>query len=304
MLLRSSSTPVLGSLLSSFSDTPNNLDTNKHHYSTHHQIFSRSPYHQTGCLHLSTVSYNSSPISPSIADLSDCSLDGLRRAQSESNLEGLAYISRSNNNEECSNPSHPMKVSARKSRLMLETIPSFSLYNLRGRDEEEEDEDYDKSDVEYDEEEKKQVEANEAMGSGPSSSSDKMENMVLSEQVEVLTKGSLTVGFEEKGGLMISEEMYLAKGLGIDGGNSDGNGSGAGSGGNCGGGGGGKFHWGGEDGGDMGGTEEYYKKMLQENPGNSLFLRNYAEYLYQVSLVHFHPIYVVPESCQRQSLIT
>jgi predicted ATPase len=35
----------------------------------------------------------------------------------------------------------------------------------------------------------------------------------------------------------------------------------------------------------MHGTEEYYKKMVQENPGNPLFLRNYAQFLYQVSPV-------------------
>ncbi|KAA8550704.1 hypothetical protein F0562_002388 [Nyssa sinensis] len=35
------------------------------------------------------------------------------------------------------------------------------------------------------------------------------------------------------------------------------------------------------DGGDGPGIEEHYKRMLEENPGNSLFLRNYAQFLYQ-----------------------
>ncbi|XP_019165681.1 PREDICTED: uncharacterized protein LOC109161635 isoform X2 [Ipomoea nil] len=40
---------------------------------------------------------------------------------------------------------------------------------------------------------------------------------------------------------------------------------------------------GGFDGGDSFGisTEEHYKKMVEENPGNPLLLRNYAQFLYQ-----------------------
>ncbi|MCI73742.1 TPR repeat protein, partial [Trifolium medium] len=38
---------------------------------------------------------------------------------------------------------------------------------------------------------------------------------------------------------------------------------------------------GGNDGDSNHGVEEYYKKMVQQNPGNSLFLRNYAQFLYQ-----------------------
>ncbi|XP_021646345.2 uncharacterized protein LOC110639623 [Hevea brasiliensis] len=271
MLLRSSSTPVLESLLSSFSDTPTNLVSNKHYSSN----FNRSPFHhQNGRFNLSTtVSCSSSPISPSVAEFYDYSLEGLRRTQSEGNLEGLAYVSCSNNNEDCPNSSQ--KVSARQKCLMLETIPSFSLCNLRGRYEEEEYEDYDGSDLE-DGEDKKQVDVNAVREIGPFGSSSEMENMVLSEQVGIVDR-SLSVSFEEKRGL-ISEEMYLARGLGIDAGSSYGNGSRGGSGGN--GGGGGEFHWGGGD-GDVGGTEEHYKKMVQENPDNSLFLRNYAQFLYQ-----------------------
>jgi hypothetical protein len=32
-------------------------------------------------------------------------------------------------------------------------------------------------------------------------------------------------------------------------------------------------------------VEEYYKKMVQQNPGNPLFLRNYAQFLYQVTSI-------------------
>ena len=60
--------------------------------------------------------------------------------------------------------------------------------------------------------------------------------------------------------------MYLAKGLGVD------TWLGCGDGG----------------GGDNHDTEEHYRKMVVENPGNALFLGNYARYLYQVPLAKFH----------------
>lgn len=37
------------------------------------------------------------------------------------------------------------------------------------------------------------------------------------------------------------------------------------------------------DGGENQGVEEYYRRMVEENPGNSLFLGNYAQFLYQAS---------------------
>ncbi|EEF35822.1 conserved hypothetical protein [Ricinus communis] len=272
MLLRSSSTPVLGSLLSSFSDSPNNNNNNHHH-----QSLNKSPFHHhhIGCVNQITInSCSSSPISPSIAEFSDYnSRRGLRRAHSEGNLEELAFSScNSNSNADCPISSQPKKISGRQKCLMLETIPSFSLCNLRSRFEEEE-EGYDDggSDM-VDEEESMQVAENSGL-------STKMGNMVLSsEQLGLVMERSWNMGFEEERGL-ISEEMHLARGLGIDGGTSDRNGTG-----NFGGGGGGgrdEFHWTDGDGGDMQGTEEYYKKMLQENPGNPLFLRNYAQFLYQ-----------------------
>ncbi|XP_028090691.1 uncharacterized protein LOC114290890 [Camellia sinensis] len=33
--------------------------------------------------------------------------------------------------------------------------------------------------------------------------------------------------------------------------------------------------------GKGGNTEDYYKRMVEENPSNRLFLRNYAQFLYQ-----------------------
>jgi len=45
----------------------------------------------------------------------------------------------------------------------------------------------------------------------------------------------------------------------------------------------------GGDGSDQASVEEYYKRMVEENPGDSLYLRNYAQFLYQVrSLLVLH----------------
>ena len=69
------------------------------------------------------------------------------------------------------------------------------------------------------------------------------------------------------------KEMYLAKGLGVE---CCGDGIGG-----CRGGGGGDHNplgSGGND-GDRHAVEEYYKKMVKENPGDPLFLRNYANFL-------------------------
>lgn len=98
----------------------------------------------------------------------------------------------------------------------------------------------------------------------------KVKNMNLT---EVIDKEKIwSMGFAEVNNELVNQQLYLAKGLGIDG-----------SGGRSGGGGGGySAGSGGDHGKDKHGVEEYYKKMVEENPGNPLFLRNYAQFLYQV----------------------
>ena len=44
----------------------------------------------------------------------------------------------------------------------------------------------------------------------------------------------------------------------------------------------------GGDGSGQARVEEYYKRMVEENPGDSLYLRNYAQFLYQVSFLLVH----------------
>ncbi|CAN6302360.1 unnamed protein product [Urochloa humidicola] len=86
------------------------------------------------------------------------------------------------------------------------------------------------------------------------------------------------------GGSSYSQEhpLFLARGLGID---RLGSGllsadGGAGFGGSDGG--GGSKLVTSDNGGDRSGIEMHYKKMIEEDPCNGLFLRNYAQFLYQV----------------------
>ncbi|KAK7284155.1 hypothetical protein RJT34_18896 [Clitoria ternatea] len=268
MLLRSSSTPVLGSLLNSFNDSPSNnvhSDAHKHLPPTsvpqnYHQKLS---FHQTGSFGLSPFSCGSSPMSPSISDL-ERQNKGFRRAQSDGNLQDLAYSSCNNEDRlDYSDPSR--RFSARHRYMVLETIPSFSTGRHKGLLEEEEDE------VESDVEDgggRGELEEERNMLSVVNG----VKGVILSEEMRV-KDGVCRVSFGEV------EEMYLAKGLGVDV-------CGDGIGGCRGGGGGGDGDLnnprgsGGHD-GDRHGVEEYYKKMVKENPGNPLFLRNYANFLYQ-----------------------
>lgn len=111
-----------------------------------------------------------------------------------------------------------------------------------------------------------------ATGGGEFRLNNGMATTALGEELKVM-ETLWNVGFEEERGT-VGQEMYLAKGLGIGG-------SGGGRGGRGGGRGrGGEFYSAGY-GGDSQGVEEYYKKMVEENPGNPLFLSNYAQFLYQ-----------------------
>ena len=268
MLLRSSSTPVLGSLLPSFSDSPNHNNCN--HYETNNIIIKHPPptipqnhnnnrlsLHQTGPLNLSPFSCNSSPISPFIADLDRNK--GFRRAQSDGNLEGLAYASCSTNEDQYIETNLPKKFSARPKCTTLQTIQSFSFYNSKGEYEDEEDEE--ESDREDDDEEERE-ERVMAMRAQTLSLENKMNSMILTEEVNVKE--------------LLGQGMFLARGIGIGGASGGGGNGGQGHGGGS-----GDFN----SGEDNQGVEEYYKRMVEENPGNPLFLRNYAQFLYQVSFV-------------------
>lgn len=250
-MLRSSSTPLLGSLLPS--ESPNN-----HHETALHPHKS-SPIHKfsfpsPGSQHFTPLSCSSSPISPSFGN------GGIRRAQSEGNLESLISSStcggNGGNDDEFSVFSQPKKQSSRFHSSLLETIPSFSYQNSKFKS----DEDESSENEEKEEDEQGFCE---------------FHGFNLQSKVSSLNK---QMGF---GNLAIKDDMretgsqmYLAKGLGVD----------AGFG--CGDGGGRNLSQVGRGEGDGGGgdnhdVEEHYRKMVNENPGNPLFLGNYAQFLYQ-----------------------
>ncbi|CAB4291421.1 unnamed protein product [Prunus armeniaca] len=265
MLLRSASTPVIGSLLSSFSADSPNIISNHHSEPTKpttiHHTPSKFSFHQTGALN---ISHNSSPISPSV-DSDRFSSYGFRRAQSDGNLEGLlAYASCDQNEDHVCDLKPPKIFPGRFKCTMLQTIPSFSLHNS----DVEED-----SDIEYEDEEEEfeeNVERVVAMEGENVGLEEKVKNMSLTQDVKFLDK-IWSAGFEEKREL-VSREMHLAKGLGIGGGGGGGGSRGRG-----------EVNWegSGDDGGDNHGAEGHYKKLVEENPGNPLFLGNYAQFLYQ-----------------------
>ncbi|XP_020260438.1 uncharacterized protein LOC109836828 isoform X4 [Asparagus officinalis] len=219
MLLRSSSTPILGTLLSSSSS---NESPNHHHH---------GPLDKATSLPSSSFSH---PPKPSFSFHSSPNQDpstlGFRRAQSDGNL-------------------HSLLSSDHKSNPALDTIPSFSMYSSIGQeeccDEEEEEED------QFDEE-------GASAGFSFVGQSQNL-NLVGDSRDNVGSSSALP--------------LFLARGLGIDrlgsgllsaGGGGRGNGSVSNG-----------YGGGGSD------IEVYYKRMVDENPSNALFLSNYAQFLYQ-----------------------
>ncbi|XP_043704224.1 uncharacterized protein LOC122654280 [Telopea speciosissima] len=283
MMLRSSSTPVLGSLLSS-SETPNrdfensSSNNNKHPLSSDHTL-KKISFSHGGHPHFSAFSCNSSPISHTVVTFSDfdrepssASSRGFRRARSDGNLEGLAAAS-------CDFDDYTTKPLSRTSRRpsmsVLETIPSFSIYSSR-----------DGSEVEDEDEEEKEENMDQRDGLLGRS-------VTIGDFIAAVESGEFSFGRNNNMGLIVEEEhsygmgeekklvsppLYLARGIGIEVG---GLGGGAGGGGGYGGGGFSPDRSG-EGGGREGSQiEEYYKKRVEENPCNPLFLRNYAQFLYQ-----------------------
>ncbi|CAN4093514.1 unnamed protein product [Withania somnifera] len=265
MLLRSSSTPLLGSLHSESSCshhhhqqsdfTPNHTPSSIHH-----------SYSKLSCSHGGYQNFNkslyscNSPISPSVSELSNSNkfpYHGFRRAQSEGNLKGLARAS-TEVVDEFSLSKSPKMLVRRPPKSFLETIPSFSIHNsreLHSEDDSEEGDDDEDEEFDY-------ISRQYSLGT----------NAVKEEMFYVSQNSKIEI-------VDGREEMYLARGLGVaDIGCFD-------DGGGCGIGGGGGYRpvAFGRDGGDSQGLhiEKHYKRMMEESPGNSLFLRNYANFLYQ-----------------------
>ncbi|KAL3328421.1 hypothetical protein AABB24_035851 [Solanum stoloniferum] len=263
MLLRSSSTPLLGSL---HSESPN---SHHHHHQSdltpnHTPNSIHHSYSKLSCSHGGYQNFNrglypsNSPISPSFSEISNGNKfpsHGFRRAQSEGNLEGLVKVSTDEVVDEFS-LSKPAKMLSRKPlKSFLETIPSFSIHNSRELHSDDDDSD-EGDDFDY-------ISGQYSLGM----------NAVKGE-MSYVSRNSKIEKVEGR------EEMFLARGLGVaDIGCFDDGGCGIG------GGGGGIYRPAAfdKDGGDSQGLhiEEHYKNMIEENPGNSLFLRNYANFLYK-----------------------
>ncbi|KAI3925746.1 hypothetical protein MKX01_003305 [Papaver californicum] len=262
MMLRSSSTPVLGSLLSS-SESPNH-ENNKNNYSDLKKI----SFSHGGTNFNSFTCSISSPLSRSISGFSDSSdkevssTKGFRRAQSDGNLEGLASAASCGGYIQefihfSSNPSSPFKSVKRNS--MLQSIPSLSDFNSKGGSEEDDYED--EIENEKDGFLQRSVTIGEnivAMGSGEFTYGEKMDLIEEKEEDKFQYLGQDN---------NMNPSLFLARGLGIDV-NGGGNGDGF------------KFAEFGEGGvQDEEEIAEYYKKIVKENPCNSLILRNYAQFL-------------------------
>ncbi|XP_066358785.1 uncharacterized protein [Miscanthus floridulus] len=172
---------------------------------------------------------------------------GMRRTCSEDNLASLAGVRADDH--------HHLPPSG-KGALRARPVPLETIQWFRGRQastDDEDEEDYD------DEEDAYEVERELRFG-----------------QFSFAGGGTGSTYSQE-------HPLFLARGLGIDrlgSGLLSADGGGAGFGGSDGGGGSNLVASG--NGGDRSGIEMHYKKMIEEDPCNGLFLRNYAQFLYQV----------------------
>ncbi|XP_011627069.1 uncharacterized protein LOC18444225 isoform X2 [Amborella trichopoda] len=253
MLLRSSSTPILGSLHSSSSDSPKTFETSS----------------KPSCSDSSKKLFFNGGHPDSI------SLQGVRRTLSDSNLHGL--ISTDLDTFHSINPTKTRNFPHSK----LQTIPSFSFYNKRDETDEAAEEENDDEEEEKEEDEESGVQLNNSI----------QRTVTIGGDIKPLERdfSFSKVGLQKFGELGLVDELgrermkdpsslsdtgplFLAVGLGIEGvipntTTAMAGGSGVDN-----------FQRSDDEGTDL---ERYYQKMLEEIPCNPLILRNYAQYLYQ-----------------------
>ncbi|KAH9330353.1 hypothetical protein KI387_002461 [Taxus chinensis] len=285
MLLRSSSTPILGSMIP-------HADNHKEN------IGKANPFSENGnrfCFH-STNSHahlHSSYDTCSVDDEKEANYSSnFRRVQSEGNLESM--LSRGSpvqakiasetilqcdsfddfNLTSLNKPWH-RRMSASKRLPSLKSISSLSCY-CNGKEEV-------KEEINQDE-----ILENfaDALESSMQEFSFGNENVMESSLNGFAISGNNQQGFAISGnnqqGMVSAEQMFMARGLGIDvmepatdigGGRGSSTSKRISTGG--GGGGGDGYGAGSEN------IEEYYQRMLENNPSNSLILCNYAKFLYE-----------------------
>ncbi|XP_022760370.1 uncharacterized protein LOC111306760 [Durio zibethinus] len=263
MLLRSSSAPVIGSLLFPFSDSPNkDLDTTYRLLHGNHD--GKVYFHGQENLNLTPFSHASSPLSHSISGFPQCNqesgsfrLKGLRRAKSEGSLERLDYSS-------CDiaqfvDSRTPKKSFYRDHITMLHSVPSFSIFNEGLEDGQLGEEALERT-VTIEE-------SIDAVGNADFSFGKKSMELIQEEGEEeeeisnrIQSSNNQEVELEPP-----SPPMYLATGLGIDG---VGFGAMADA-----------VDFGSMDLDEDGDPEEFHKRLVDEYPCHPLFLRNYAKFL-------------------------
>ncbi|KAK7851414.1 hypothetical protein CFP56_041888, partial [Quercus suber] len=270
LLIRSSSTPHIGTHWLPFSDSPTrDLDTTNKKCNKHPPLLFD---HHSKKLSFSQVSCSSSTVSNGASHFSESS--GFRRAWSDGNLEGLSYSGSYCDIEDFGNSTKPREFFHKHSKLtgtnMLQTSPSFSIFT--STDEFQDGENNNRLQDPSKEEQERTVtigESIEAMGSGEFSFGNKKSMGFIEEAEEDEEEEGLN-GIQnlsvEVGNEPGSPPMYLAAGLGIDsfsigGGELDGDFLSPAN-----------FD-------DSSDVEEYYRKMVDQYPCHPLFLRNYAQVL-------------------------
>ncbi|KAG4126504.1 hypothetical protein ERO13_D10G160000v2 [Gossypium hirsutum] len=247
MLQRSSSTPVFGSLIFPFTDSPNkDLDATYRLLQGNHG--GKLDSHCQESLNLTSFSHNSSSESHSASGLFEFNpesggfrLKGFRRAKSEGSIERLDY--RSCDISHFLDPRTPKRSFHRHHITMLHSAPSFSIFN-------------------------------EGVEDGKLGEESLERTVTIGENIDAV--GNPDFSFRKKFSYNDEEEveleppsppMYLATGLGIDcagfGAMADG------------------VDLSYMDLDEVDDQEEFHKRLVDEYPCHPLFLRNYAKFLQQ-----------------------
>ncbi|XP_039137689.1 uncharacterized protein LOC120275232 [Dioscorea cayenensis subsp. rotundata] len=231
MLLRSSSTPMLNSLINGESPHHHNNNNNNNNHHAHISCNLSSPFS------------DSSPSS---------SFSGVRRTRSDGNLHSLP-----------SDHHHESSSSSRRSNPMLESIPSFSVYNSKlPQNLEEEKEEEDEKDE--DQEEVLGIEREFSFSRG------KQGPLFLARGLGIdrVASGMMLVGGGGGGGEMVEMDMYYKKMVDEDPSNALVLRNYA------------KFLY--EIKSDLPKAEEYYSRAILAEPGDGEILSQYAKLVWEL----------------------
>ncbi|MQL94459.1 hypothetical protein Taro_027111 [Colocasia esculenta] len=285
MLLRSASTPILGSLLASsscavpyFYESPNHgaaggsgnplerthSDTlHKLSFHPHGGAAAHGPHlNAAASYHAFSCQFSPSPAAPEVGPFAGGSF---RRVCSDGNLQDLAGVDCLDEPRRRPNQQQHFPAAGYRRATVLKTIPSFSFQSSKER-EDNPDVVAEVEGIEEEEEARNKCRIERSVTIGESFSGE-------------LFPGDKASAVGNAGEEPVAAPLFLARGLGLGVGDAGSGlivGFGDGAGGR-----------GGEhpvtlgNGGEQSDMEAYYKKMVEEDPNNALFLRNYARFLYQ-----------------------